>query len=65
MIVEQVFGRAGLGQLAVDAVTVKDRALILGITLVSTAAFVAVSTLVDIIGALVDPRVRLSRGGAR
>ncbi len=65
VIVEQVFGRAGLGQLAVDAVTVKDVPLILGITLVSTAAFVAVSTLVDIIGALVDPRIRLSRGGAR
>ena len=65
VIVEQVFGRAGLGQLAVDAVTVKDVPLILGITLVSTAAFVAVSTLVDIVGALVDPRIRLGRGGAR
>jgi peptide/nickel transport system permease protein len=65
VIVEQVFGRAGLGQLAVDAVTVKDVPLILGITLVSTAAFVAVSTVVDVIGTLIDPRVRPGRAGAR
>lgn len=64
VIVEQVFGRAGIGQLAVDAVGVKDVPLILGVTLVSTAAFVAVSTLVDVIGTLVDPRLRLSEAGS-
>lgn len=58
VIVEQVFGRPGLGQLAVDAVTVKDVPLILGITLVTTAAFVAASTLVDLVGLLIDPRIR-------
>lgn len=61
VIVEQVFGRPGLGQLAVDAVTVKDVPLILGITLVSTAAFVTCSAVVDLIGMAVDPRVRTSR----
>jgi peptide/nickel transport system permease protein len=58
VIVEQVFGRPGLGQLAVDAVTVKDVPLILGITLVTTAAFVVASTLVDLVGLLIDPRIR-------
>lgn len=56
VIVEQVFGRAGLGQLLVDAVTVKDIPLILGVTLVTTATFVLVSTLVDLLGTLIDPR---------
>ena len=65
VIVEQVFGRPGLGQLAVDAVTVKDIPLILGVTLVSTAAFIAVSTLVDLIGVAIDPRLRLNAAGAR
>jgi peptide/nickel transport system permease protein len=61
VIVEQVFGRPGLGQLAVDAVMVKDVPLILGITLVSTAAFVICSAMVDLIGMAIDPRVRTSR----
>jgi peptide/nickel transport system permease protein len=65
VIVEQVFGRPGLGQLAVDAVTVKDIPLILGIALVSTAAFIAVSTVVDLIGTAIDPRLRLRPAGAR
>lgn len=58
VIVEQVFGRAGLGQIAVDAVTVKDIPLILGVALVSTFAFVVVSTLVDVLSLLIDPRLR-------
>ncbi len=61
VIVEQVFSRPGLGQLAVDAATVKDIPLILGISLVSTAAFVVVSTLADIVGAAVDPRTRVEK----
>jgi peptide/nickel transport system permease protein len=65
VIVEQVFGRPGLGQLAVDAVTVKDIPMILGITLVSTAAFVVVSTAVDLVGVVIDPRLRDTAGGRR
>lgn len=62
VVVEQVFGRPGLGQLAVDAVTVKDIPLILGISLVTTAVFVVVSTLADIAGLALDPRTRSARG---
>jgi peptide/nickel transport system permease protein len=58
VIVETVFGRPGLGQLAVNAVTVKDVPLILGVTLVSTAVFVVASTAVDLLGLALDPRIR-------
>ncbi|HEY0188875.1 MAG TPA: ABC transporter permease [Cellulomonas sp.] len=58
VVVEQVFGRAGLGQLAVNAVTVKDVPLILGVALVATAAFVAASTAVDLVALVIDPRLR-------
>lgn len=58
VIVERVFGRAGLGQLAVNAVNVKDVPLILGVTLVATGAFVAASTLVDVLALVIDPRLR-------
>jgi peptide/nickel transport system permease protein len=62
VIVEQIFGRPGLGQLAVNAVTVKDVPLILGVTLVATAAFVAASTLVDLLSLVFDPRLRHGEG---
>jgi peptide/nickel transport system permease protein len=62
VIVEQVFGRPGLGQLAVSAVTVKDVPLILGVTLVATAAFIAASTAVDLAGIALDPRLRRNQG---
>ncbi|WGT48145.1 ABC transporter permease [Tessaracoccus lacteus] len=65
VIVEQVFGRPGLGQLAVDAVTVKDIPLILGVALVSTAAFVVASTAADIVALSADPRTRVAAGGSR
>jgi len=58
VIVETVFGRPGLGQLAVNAVTVKDVPLILGVSIVSTAAFVVASTAVDLVGIVLDPRLR-------
>lgn len=58
VIMEQVYGRAGLGLLAVNAVTVKDIPLILGVTLVATAAFVVASTLVDVLALAIDPRLR-------
>ncbi|MDR1635217.1 MAG: ABC transporter permease [Bifidobacteriaceae bacterium] len=65
VIVEQIFGRPGLGQLAVNAVIVKDVPLILGVTLVSTAAYVAASTTVDLVAIAIDPRLRTARGGPK
>lgn len=61
VVVEQVFGRQGLGQIAVQAVNVKDIPLILGITLVATAAFVIASTAVDIVALAIDPRLRAAQ----
>jgi peptide/nickel transport system permease protein len=58
VFVETVFGRPGLGQIAVAAVTVKDVPLILGAAIVTTAAFVVASTVVDIAAILLDPRLR-------
>jgi ABC-type dipeptide/oligopeptide/nickel transport system permease component len=43
---------------------VKDIPLILGVALVTTAAFVIVSTLADIVSGALDPRTRLGAGGA-
>ncbi|MDR1213728.1 MAG: ABC transporter permease [Propionibacteriaceae bacterium] len=58
VITETVFARPGLGQIAVSGVQVKDIPLILGIALVTTFAYVVASTVADLVGILLDPRLR-------
>ncbi|HXX39089.1 MAG TPA: nickel ABC transporter permease [bacterium] len=60
VIVESVFGWPGLGRLAVDAIFNRDMPLIQGIVLIAAAIFVAVNLCIDLLYALVDPRIRYS-----
>ncbi|MBB2989745.1 peptide/nickel transport system permease protein [Mycolicibacterium iranicum] len=59
VIVEQVFGRPGIGQATVVAVTRQDVPVVLGITLLAVALYVAVNTIVDIVYLWIDPRLRV------
>jgi peptide/nickel transport system permease protein len=59
VIVEQVFGRPGIGQATVVAVTRQDVPVVLGITLLAVALYVAVNTIVDIMYLWIDPRLRV------
>lgn len=59
VIVEQVFGRSGIGQATVVAVTRQDVPTVLGITLLAVALYVAVNTIVDIVYLWIDPRLRV------
>ncbi|TGN98757.1 ABC transporter permease [Burkholderia sp. USMB20] len=58
VITEQVFGRPGLGKVTVDAVLSKDMPVILAIAILSAAIYVALSTAVDLLYLLIDPRLR-------
>jgi len=58
VIIEQVFGRPGLGDLTVDAVYGKDLPVVLGVGLLSALVYVVVSTIVDLLYLVVDPRLR-------
>src|SRR5579871_6215201 len=58
VIVETVFGWPGLGRLAVDAIFNRDIPMIQGIVLVAATIFVAVNLAIDLLYALVDPRIR-------
>lgn len=58
VIVEQVFAREGIGQLAITAILHKDFPMVQGIVLVVAVAFVVLNILVEIGQALLDPRVR-------
>jgi peptide/nickel transport system permease protein len=58
VIVEQVFGRPGLGQVALQAVTTTDMPVVLAVVLASTAVYVLVSSIVDLLYLVIDPRLR-------
>ncbi len=58
VIIESVFGWPGLGRLAVDAIFNRDIPTIQGIVLVAAAIFVAVNLTVDLLYAVLDPRIR-------
>lgn len=58
VVVEQVFGRPGLGQATVIAVTRQDVPVVLGIALLAVLIYVVVNTLVDIAYVWIDPRMR-------
>jgi ABC-type dipeptide/oligopeptide/nickel transport system permease component len=58
VVTEQVFSRPGLGRVAVTAIDSRDFPLIQGVVLVTAVIYVAVSLLVDLSYAAIDPRIR-------
>jgi peptide/nickel transport system permease protein len=58
VVVELLFSRQGIGRLMLDAANSKDVPMVLGITLLAAAIYVAVNLVVDLINHWVDPRVK-------
>ena len=58
VIVEQIFGLPGLGRYMYDAINNRDYPVVQGVTLVIATMFVFISMLVDVLYAVVDPRLR-------
>jgi peptide/nickel transport system permease protein len=58
VVVEQVFSWPGVGRLAVDSITNTDVPLIMGTVLFGTFCIVMANLLVDVVIALMDPRIR-------
>jgi peptide/nickel transport system permease protein len=58
IVTENVFGLPGLGQLAVQSVLQQDQPVIIGTVILASAFIVASSVAVDLIYAVLDPRVR-------
>ncbi len=61
ILVEFTFGLNGLGSLLIQAVRTQDFAVVQAVTLLFTATFIFINLGVDILYAVVDPRVRLGR----
>ena len=60
VVTEQVFNLNGIGKLFVDATTRGDFNLIQGLVLLIATIFIVVNLIVDLLYAVLDPRIRLS-----
>lgn len=58
IVVEVVFAWPGLGRLVYDAVAARDYPLIQGAVLLVAVMFIVVNLIVDVLYAVVDPRIR-------
>lgn len=58
LVIEQIFGLPGLGQMLVIAILTRDLVLVQGAVLVIATAYVVVNFIVDLSYQLADPRVR-------
>lgn len=58
VLTETIFSWGGIGQLALQAIDRRDYAMIQGVVLYGAAFFVLVNLLVDVLYAVLDPRVR-------
>jgi peptide/nickel transport system permease protein len=60
IVVEVVFAWPGLGRLVFNAVAARDYPLIQGAVLLIAALFLLINLIVDVLYAMVDPRIRLA-----
>jgi peptide/nickel transport system permease protein len=58
VVVETVFSWPGIGQLLVDAIQSRNLLLVQGCVLFFAVIFIVVNVGVDILYALIDPRIR-------
>lgn len=64
VIVETVFSRPGVGQLTVEAVTMQDLPIVLGVVVLGAVVFITANLIVDLILPLADPRVSIGHSYA-
>ncbi|GAB35311.1 ABC transporter permease [Gordonia otitidis] len=60
IVVEVVFAWPGLGRLVYDSVAARDYPMLQGAILLIAAIFLIINLIVDILYAVIDPRIRLS-----
>ena len=63
VIVEQVFSWPGIGRLIIDAINQRDYPVIQGGVIFLAIIMVAVNLIVDLSYTLIDPRIKVGRGG--
>jgi peptide/nickel transport system permease protein len=64
IVVERIFAISGLGSLIVEAIFTRDYLVVQGTVTLVAVAFVVINFLVDILYAVIDPRIRHARAVA-
>jgi peptide/nickel transport system permease protein len=58
VVVEVVFNYPGLGRLLIDAISSRDLPVVQAITMIVAATYVAVNLVADLLGLMLNPRLR-------
>ncbi|MDO5669072.1 MAG: ABC transporter permease [Corynebacterium sp.] len=58
VVTEAVFGRAGIGQMTVQAVANRDTPVLLAVVVIAATLYVLINLLVDLLYPVLDPRLR-------
>ncbi|MFT4043447.1 MAG: ABC transporter permease [Gordonia sp. (in: high G+C Gram-positive bacteria)] len=61
VLTESVFGRPGIGQLALSAVISRDMPVVMSVVFLSAVVYVVINTGLDVIHAALDPRINRER----
>ena len=61
VVVETVFAWPGIGRLLYEGITFRDFPVVQAMVLLGGAMIVVVNLLIDILYALIDPRIRLEQ----
>jgi len=59
LVTETIFGWPGMGRLFVDALTMKEYPILMGMIMITAMAVIIGNLLADVINAMIDPRLRL------
>lgn len=62
-IVESIFAWPGVGRLAVQAINNRDFMVVEAVAFVVALGYIAINLLVDLVYALINPKVRIGKGG--
>jgi peptide/nickel transport system permease protein len=60
ILTESTYSLPGIGKYAIDAVNTNDLPKVLGVTMLGAIFIIAANLVVDLLYAVIDPRVRLS-----
>lgn len=60
LVIENIFAIPGLGSLFVESIKVNDYTTIMGVTIYFSAFFIITILIIDLLYAVIDPRIRLS-----
>jgi peptide/nickel transport system permease protein len=60
IVVESVFGLGGIGEVSVQAIDTDNLPVIIGFVIIAAIFVVAANIIVDLVYALLDPRVRIA-----